>query len=343
MAIKKNHQEIRMAISRRYFFTMPAVLWVQAAFPQQARPFTVGVLVNGAAGAPLTERARQSLQDSFAALGYEQGRNLDLRFGYAEGKLERLPALARELAGSGVDMIFALGGPASRAAADATSTVPVIFSIVTDPVALRLVDSMRIPGRNVTGVTNLDREQAKAQMQLLKEAAPHVSRVALLSDVDIPGGDNDGHAPIDRDNLQAARGVGFTANVVKLKGPTPDLDASFASLANDGIQAIVALEVPVVLFHRARIARLATSNRMMSLFPGGTSDAAAVLTFGTTVEDTWKRMPAIADRIVKGAPPAETPVEAVTRRELVVNVKTADAIGLKLPQQIIDRADKRLD
>ena len=332
-----------MPISRRHLFAMPAILWFQTAVAQPARPLTIGVLVNGAPGAPLTERARQILQDSFAALGYQQGSNVDLRFGYAEGKLERLPALARELAGSGVDMIFALGGPASRAAADATSTVPVIFSIVTDPVALRLVDSMKVPGRNVTGVTNLDREQAKAQMQLLKEAAPHVSRVAVLSDVDIPGGDNDGHAPIDRDNLQAARSEGFTASLIKLKGPTPDLDASLASLAKDGIQAIVALEVPVVLFHRERIARLATSNRMMSLFPGGTSDAAAVLTFGTTVADTWKRMPAIADRIVKGGSAAAIPVETVTRRELVVNVKTADAIGLKLPQQVIARADKRLD
>jgi ABC-type uncharacterized transport system substrate-binding protein len=332
-----------MAISRRYFFATPAVLWLQAAFSQQVRPLTVGVLVNGAAGTPLSERARLSLQDAFAALGYEQGRNLVMKFGYAEGRLERLPALARELVGSGIDMIFSLGGPASRAAADATSTLPVIFSIVTDPVALRLVDSMQVPGRNVTGVTNLDREQAKAQMQLLKEAAPSVSRVAVLSDADIPGGDTNGHAPIDRDNLQAASSLGLTTTVIKLKGPDPDLEASFAALAKEGTQAIVALEVPVVLFHRERIARLASSHRIVSLFPGGTSDAGGVLTFGTTVADTWKRMPAIADRIVKGTPAAAIPVEVVTRRELVVNLKAASAIGLQLPQQVMARADKRID
>jgi len=202
---------------------------------------------------------------------------------------------------------------------------------------------MQLPGANVTGVTNLDRDQAKAQMQLLKDAAPGASRVAVLSDADIPGGDDNGHAPIDRDNLQAARSVGLMATLIKLKGPDPDLAASFAALAKDGTQAIVALEVPVVLLHRERIARLASSRRMVSLFPGGTSDAGAVLTFGTTVEDTWKRMPAIAVRIVKGTPPATIPVETVSRRELVVNVKAAREIGLDLPQQIISRADKTLD
>ncbi|WP_158513870.1 ABC transporter substrate-binding protein [Ramlibacter tataouinensis] len=331
-----------MAISRRYLVALPAALWLPAALAQQARPLTVGVLVNGAAGTPLAARVRDLLQDAFTALGYGPER-VALKFSHADGKLERLPALARELAAAGVDMIFALGGPASRAAADATSTIPVVFSIVTDPVALRLVDSMQAPGRNVTGVTNLDRGQATAQMQLLKEAAPLVSRVAVLSDADIPGSDKDGHAPIDRDNLQAAQGAGLAATVIKLKGPTPDLDAAFAALAKEGTQAIIALEVPVVLFHRERIARLASSHRMVSLFPGGTSDAGGVLTFGTTVMDTWKRMPAIADRIVKGTPPATIPVETVMRRELVVNTKAASEIGLTLPQQLIARADKRLD
>jgi putative tryptophan/tyrosine transport system substrate-binding protein len=340
---RRNRKEIRMAVSRRSVFALPAALWLPAARAQQARPLAVGVLINGAAGAPLTERARQSLQVAFAALGYEPGRNLSLRFGYAEGKLERLPAVARELVASGIDMVFALGGPAARAAADATSTLPVIFAIVTDPVALRLVESMQAPGRNVTGVTNLDRGQASAQMKLLKEAAPHVSRVAVLSDADIPGGDANGHAPIDRDNLQAAQGAGLTATVIKLKGPTPDLDATFAALAKDGAQAIVALEVPVLLFHRERIARLASSHRMMSLFPGGLSDAGGVLTYGTTVQDTWLRMPAIADRIAKGTPVATIPVETVTRRELVVNTRAASEIGLNLPRSLIDRADKRID
>lgn len=330
---------------RQLMALAPVALGLRPGLPcaQEARPLSIGVLVNGAPGTPLSEAARSALLQAFADLGYTEGRTLDLRFVHAEGRLERLPRLAEELAASRVDLILTLGGPASRAAADATRTIPIVFSIVTDPVALRLVRSMEAPGGNVTGVTNLDREQARAQMRLLKEAAPSLGRVAILSDADIPGGDADGHAPIDRDNLEAARLTGLPAKVVKLKGPSPDLDGTFAALAAEGVDAVVALEVPVALLHRQRIAALATSHRMMSLLPGGTSDAGAVLTYGTTVADTWKRMPAIADRIAKGARAAEIPVETVARRELVVNLATAKKIGLELPPALAQRADRRID
>jgi putative ABC transport system substrate-binding protein len=308
----------------------------------QLKQLRVGVLVNGAPGTPLTEAVLKVLREGFAAQGYEEGRNLSLTMGYAQGQLDRLPAIAKDMADSGVDMVFALGGPAARAAANATTTTPVVFAIVTDPVALGLVKSMQAPGGNVTGVTNLDPGQAAAQMALLKEAAPSVTRVAILSEAGIPGADSNGHAPIDRDNLQAAAASGLHVSLLKLKGPKPDLQEAFAALAAQGVQAVVALEVPLVLSHRERIATLATSNRMVSMFPGGTADAGAVLTFGTTVADAWKRMPAIADRIVKGSPPAVLPVEAVTRRELVVNLRIAKEIGLELPQPLLDRADRKL-
>lgn len=332
-----------MPLLRRDLIVAAFAACTGAGFAQDARPLVVGVLVNGAPGAALTEFARKSLQDAFAAAGLEPGRNVELKFGYAEGKLDRLPSLAKELVAANVDMLFALGGPASRAAASATDRIPVVFSIVTDPVALGLVASMEAPGRNVTGVTNLDRGQAQAQMALLKEAAPRVKRIAILSDADIPGADASGAAPIDRDNLQAAAASGFEAKLMKLKGPTPDFDAVYAALANEGVEAIVALEVPVALFHRERIAKLAASHKMVSLFPGGTADAGGVLTYGTTVADTWSRMPVIAQRIFKGAAPGALPVETITRRELVVNLKTARSIGLELPPQILNRATRTID
>jgi len=332
-----------MAISRRDWLAATAGWLALASSAQQSAVLRVGVLVNGAADSPLAELVRKTLREGFASLGYDEGRNLLFKHGYAEGRLDRLSALAAELVASGVDVIFPLGGPASRAAVTATSTIPVVFAIVTDPVAIGLVKSMQAPGGNATGVTNLDRDQAKAQMLILKEAAPLVRRVAILSDADIPGADSAGFAPIDRDNLVAAGGAGFTASVVKLKGPDPDLDATFAALANDGVQAVAVLEVPVTLVHRQRIARLAAARRMVSLFPGGTSDAGGVLTYGTTVMDTWKRMPAIADRIAKGAAPGSIAVETVTRRELVVNLKAASEVGLKLPPSLVDRADRKLE
>jgi putative ABC transport system substrate-binding protein len=198
---------------------------------------------------------------------------------------------------------------------------------------------MESPGGNATGITSLDPGQAAAQMELLKEAAPRVRHVAILSDAGIPGADATGLAPIDHDNVSAAAALDLVASVVKLQGPTPDLERTFGLLAQEGVDAIVALEVPAVLLHAQRIARLAASRRMVSVFPGGTASAGAVLTYGTTVIDTWKRMPAIADRIAKGTPPARIPVERITRRELVVNLAAARALGLELPAVVTRRAD----
>lgn len=332
-----------MALLRRLFLSLPAAAFARAGWANEKQPLKVGVLLNGEAGTPLAEAALKTLRQSFAALGYEEGRSLALRVGYAAGRLERHPALAKELIEANVDLIFALGGPAARAAANATSRIPVVFSIVTDPVALGLVQSMQAPGGNVTGITNLDPGQGGAQMKLLRELAPSISRVAILSDADIPGADASGFAPIERDNLAAAADSGFTARVIKLKGPTPDLDGLFSELAQQGAQAVVVLEVPVTLFHRQKIGGLALSHRMPSLFPGGTSDAGGLLNYGTTVADTWARMPAIAQRIVNGSPPGSVPVEVVTRRELVLNLKTAREIGLTVPKAIVDRADRRIE
>lgn len=310
---------------------------------EKPRARRVGVLLNGAADSQFAVNALDILRKSFASLGYEEGRGVLLEPRYADLQLERLPALAAELAAANVDILLALGGPAARAAQQATATIPVVFSIVTDPVALGLVKSMDKPGAHVTGITNLDRGQAAAQMQLLREVQPDTSIVAVLSDAAIPGADDAGLAPIDRANVSAAQALGMRASVLKLKGPTPDLDASFAALKAQGAQALIVLEVPITLAHRQRIATLAASHRLPSVFPGGTADAGGLLTFGTTVQDTWPRMASIADRIFKGTSPSDLPVEVVTRRELVVNLKTANEIGVTVPQAVRQRADRRIE
>lgn len=311
----------------------------------QEQPLTrrVGVLLNGAADSAFTINALDVLRKSFASLGYEEGRSVALEPRYADLQLDRLPALAAELAAAKVDIMFALGGPAARAAQQSTTRIPVVFSIVTDPVALGLVKAMNKPGGHVTGITNLDLGQAEAQMQLLREVQPDMVNVGVLSDAGIPGADDTGLAPIDRANVDAASAQGMKANVLKLKGPTPDLDGSFAALKAQGAQALVVLEVPVALAHRQRIAALAASHRLPSVFPGGTADAGGLLTFGTTVQDTWLRMAPIADRIFKGASPADLPVEVVTRRELVVNLKTAKELGITIPQAVLQRADRGIE
>jgi putative ABC transport system substrate-binding protein len=304
----------------------------------QQNPKRVGILINGGPS-PLFDSIKKNLLNDFAQLGYVEGRDIVIEPRFAELKLERLPSLASELASANVDVIVALGGPASVAAQKATSTIPVIFSIVTDPLALKLVASMDKPGSNVTGITSLDPQQASKQFELLKEAFPRIKRVAILSDQTIPGADERGLAPIDRANEAAARAAGLEPQIIKLKSAA-DLDAAFAAITNERAEALLVLEVPVVLAARKQIAELAIKNRLPAIFPGGTADAGGLITYGTSVADTWQRFAVFADKIFKGMKPADLPVGVITKRELIVNIKTAQAIGVELPAEILQRADK---
>ena len=268
-----------------------------------------------------------------------EGRDVVIEPRFAEGKLERLPSLASELVNANVDVLVALGGPASVASQKATSTIPVIFSVVTDPVALKLVASMDKPGGNVTGITSLDPQQARNQFELLKEAFPGIKRVAILSDQTIPGADERGLAPIDRANESAARALGLEPQIVKIKSAV-DLKSAIAAMVNERAEALLVLEVPVPFTARKQVAELATENRLPTMFPGGQADAGGAITYGTSVADTWRRFAAFADKIFKGTKPADLPVGVITKRELVFNLQTAQAVGVTIPPELQMRADR---
>jgi putative ABC transport system substrate-binding protein len=295
----------------------------------------IGIMVNGGPG-PVVE----ALKKDFAKLGYVEGQTIAFEPRYAQGQLGRHPELAADLVRLDVDAILTLGGPAARAAKDATAKIPIVFSIVTDPIALGLVASMDRPGGNVTGLTNLDPQQAARQMELLKEVFPALKRIAILSDADIPGADASGLAPIERSNVAAARALGLEPQVIKLKGPTPDFDGAFAAMKSEGAEAVLVLEVPVTLVHGKLIAERATAQRLPTMFPGGQKSADGVIAYGTTVADTWPRLPIIADRILKGARPGDIPVEAISRRQLIINLKTAREAGVSIPAGVLARADE---
>jgi putative ABC transport system substrate-binding protein len=304
----------------------------------QQDPKKVGILINGGPS-PLFDSIKQKLLSDFAELGYAEGRDVIIEPRFAELKLERLPRLAAELANANVDVIVALGGPAAVAAQKATSTIPVIFSIVTDPIALNLVASMDKPGSNVTGITSLDPEQARKQFELLKEVFPGIKRVAILSDQTIPGADERGLAPIDRANETVARALGLEPQIVKVKNAA-DLEAAFAAMIKERAEALLVLEVPVPLTARKQVAELAIKNRLPAMFPGGQADAGGVITYGTSVAETWRRFAAFADKIFRGTKPADFPVEVITKRELVFNLQTAQAVGAKIPPELLKRADR---
>lgn len=310
-----------------------------------AKTTKVGLLINGGPGPiPGGPPVIEIFRSEFARLGYTEGPGFALEPRYAGGRLDQLPALASELTQRDVDVILALGGPASRAAKRATSTTPIVFSIVTDPLALGLVASMERPGGNVTGITSLDLEQADRQMALLRRVLPNLARVGILSDDTIPGADAGGLAPIDRANAAAARRLGLEPIVRKVAGgPSPDYAVALDDMQKNGAEALLVLEVPMPLRDGKIVAEAAATRRMPTLFPGGEFHTGGLISYGTSVRNTWPRMAGLADRILKGAKPGDIPVETESHRLLIVNRKTAQAIGLVIPDQVLKQADRIID
>jgi putative ABC transport system substrate-binding protein len=324
---------------------MGLALVQNVAHAQEAsKVYRVGVLVNGAAtvdGKPNPQL--EGLRKGLTQLGYVEGTHVAYEARFPEGQLERLPGYAEELVAKGVDVIAAFGGPATNAARKATTTVPIVAAIVADPVAIGVAKTLERPGGNITGATNNDPELAGRQMDILKTLLPKLSRVAILSDSDIPGADASGLAPIERANVAAARAAGLTVQVLKVRGPKPDLETVFKAMVSEGTEALVVLEVPAVIITRKRVAELAAQHRMPTMFWGGASDSGCLLSYGTNVTANIPRMPIIIDRIFKGAKPAETPFEVVQQRELAINLKTARELGLAIPPELLKLADRIIE
>ncbi|MEO5580992.1 MAG: ABC transporter substrate binding protein [Gemmatimonadaceae bacterium] len=198
-------------------------------------------------------------------------------------------------------------------------------------------------GGNVIGITNHDPELATRQLKVLREIFPKLDRVAILSDADIPGADSSGFAPIERSNIAAARAMKITPQVLKLRGPAPDFDAAFSAMAAEKAEVLVVLEVPVPFGNRKRIAEMAAARRLPTMFWGGASTAGGMMSYGTSFADGYPLMPVVIDRILKGAKPADTPFEVVSRREFVVNHAIARALGVIIPEAVLKRADRILD
>lgn len=333
-----------MTSRRRVLAYLATGLVGLVASPLRAQPsgkaWRVGILANAAT--PGFEVLLDNMRKDLARLGYVDGQNIAYDFRHAGGQLDRMPGLAADLVGSNVDVIVTSGGPASAAATKATSSIPVIFSIVADPVAIKLVTSLQRPGGNVTGITNYDREQATQQLSLLKEALPSVARVAIVSEHGLPGADDSGMIPLERDYFAAARSLAIQPHLVRLKGPVPDLESAMAA-AKEHADSLILLEVPLAFREGKRIADLATSRRLSTVFPSSISDSGAMISYSTSVLENFARVPAMIDRIFKGTPAGDVPVEVNARRVLVVNLKTARQIEVSIPDAVVKRADRVID
>lgn len=309
-----------------------------AQTPRATKVYRVGALFNRAPNQD--DRDVEILKEGLLRQGYVEGSNLIIDARFAEGHLDRLPGFAAELVALGVDVIAAYGGPPTRAARGASASIPIVANLVADPVALGYAATLERPGGNVTGITNHDPGLATLQLTILREVFPALERVAFLSDADIPGADATGFAPIERANIAAADAMKIRPQVLKLRGPDPDFDGAFSAMAAQRAQALVVLEVPVPFGHRARIAEMAAARRLPTMFWGGASTAGGLMAFGTTFADAYPRMPIVIDKILKGAQPAVTPFEVTTRRQFVVDLKVARALGVTIPDAVLARADR---
>jgi putative tryptophan/tyrosine transport system substrate-binding protein len=274
---------------------------------------------------------RQGLRE----LGWIEGQNIVIEYRFAEGRLDRLPALAAEVVRMKVDIIAASPTPAALAAKNATGTIPIVFTSVPDPVGLGLVASLARPGGNVTGLTySVGFNIFGKDLELLKEAVPKARRVAVLANPASPSG------PLTISEITgAARSLGLQLLLLEARGPD-DFEGAFTAMAKERVGALFVVTDPAFIPHRARLVDLTAKNRLPSIFTQREdAEAGALMSYGPSLSDIYRRAATYVDKILKGAKPADLPVEQPTKFELVINLKIARALGLTIPPSLLQRAD----
>jgi putative ABC transport system substrate-binding protein len=302
---------------------------------QPAKVARIGYLATNLAGNPHGREAfRQGLRD----LGYVEGRNVVIEYRDAEGKIERLPALAAELVALKVDVIVTASTVAALAAKQATRTLPVVFAVAADPVTEGLVTSLARPGGNVTGLSFLAPELVGKGLEQLKQAVPGVTRVAVLWHPGALG------KRTEKDSLKeaevAARVLGVRLQVVEARGPE-NFDWAFSDMTKARANALMVLTSSMFFGERSRLVDLAAKNRLPAVYTWREFvDAGGLMSYGPNLADLYQRAATYVDKILKGAKPGDLPVEQPTKFELVINLKTAKALGLTIPQSVLGRADE---
>jgi putative ABC transport system substrate-binding protein len=329
-------------VERRAFVTGTLALLAAplvAEAQQAAKVPRIGYLAPSlAANPPLHDAFRQGLRE----FGYAEGRNVVIEYRDAEGKDERLPALAAELAALKVDVIVTNPGTlAALAAQQATKTLPIVFIATGDPVSSGLVTSLARPGGNLTGLSLLFPELVGKCLEQLKQAVPGVSRIAVL--------EQPGAVPerTQKDILKAAdvaaRALGVRLQVVGARGPG-DINQAFSEMTRARVNGVAILSTPMFSIERRRLVDLAAKNRLPAVYSFRVYvEAGGLISYGPNIPDLSRRAATYVDKILKGAKPADLPVEQPTKFELVINLKTAKALGLTIPPSVLARADEVIE
>ena len=282
---------------------------------------------------------RPQLLDAFRKrlreLGWVEGRNLVIEYRYADGRLDRLPDLAAELVRLKVDLLVSWSTQGVTAAKNATATIPIVMITVRDPVGTGLVASLARPGGNVTGMSgSAGLEIAAKQLELLKETVPGIRRVAVLSN---PA--NAYHALALKEVNAAARPLGVQLQHLEARGPN-EFDGAFAAMAKERAEALLVVADIIFNSHQVRLAELAARSRLPAVYGVSESvEAGGLMSYGPSFLDNFQQAATYVDKILRGAKPAELPVDRPTKFDLVINMKTAKALGLTIPQSVLRRAD----
>jgi ABC-type uncharacterized transport system substrate-binding protein len=323
-------------MDRRAFLAMGATGILAAPLAAEAQAPTkvprIGFLVAQptAISGPYLEAFRQGLRE----LGYVEGQNIAFESRSAEGKYERLPALAADLVRMNVDVVVTSAPPAATAAKQATSTIPIVFTSAIAPDASGLVVSLARPGGNVTGLALMGREVVGKHLELLKEVAPRVSRVAILQNPARPG---------LREVEGAARSLGLQLHVVQAS-TAAEIDAAFAEMRSQRPAGVLVLRDPFFFQRRTQIVALAAKSRLPAVY-GFREDAEAggLMAYAPNILQMWRRSATYVDKILKGAKPGDLPIEQPSKFELIINLKTAKALGLPIPPSLLARADQVIE
>jgi putative ABC transport system substrate-binding protein len=311
--------------------------WPVAVRAQQKAMPVIGYLSGGSPGfsAPYVAAFRQGLTET----GYVEGQNLAIEYRWAEGRYDRLPALAADLVGRKVEVIVASGGDvASRAAKDATSTIPTVFAVAADPVATGLVASFARPGGNLTGVSFLAVELSPKRLELLSELVPQARVIALLVNPKNPNAER-----VMRDVLEAARAKGVQLPILRASTDS-EIDAAFGSLVQLRARALVVDPDHFIDSRREQLVALAARHSIPTIY--GLRELTAsggLLSYGVSLVGVYRQLGTYAGSLLKGEKPADLPVQQPTKFELVINLKTAKALGLSVPQSILARADEVIE
>ena len=318
------------------FILGSAAAWPLPLRAQQAvKVYRIGYL--GVTSHAEYTREIEALLKGLRQLGYEEGKNIAIHYEFAEGDYNRLPVLAAKLVNLNVDVLIAHSTPGARAAKQATSTIPIVVAAMADPVEVGLVTSIARPGGNLTGLTFFFAEICAKRVELIKEAVPAAARLGVLVNPANPSG---------KAALTAMQRTASSLRVELLPvdvRAVDDIAGAFAMLASRGAQALTSIEDPLLISNARYLAELATQNRLPMIGEQRAVEAGALMAYSVDRYDLWSRTAFFVDKILKGTQPANLPIEQAVKFELIINLKTAKALGLTIPLPLLARADELID